>query len=114
MRIWPGRDGTLAQRGVAVGDDEIGVDMRLDAEAAAFRAGAERIVEREQPRLDLRDGEAGHRTGEFLREHQTLGATLVVDFGCLPSRGLGLLPPPLRGRVGEGGRYARVRLWLTP
>ena len=44
----------LRKRGVAVGDDEVGVDMLLDAEAAAFRAGAERIVEREQPRLDLR------------------------------------------------------------
>jgi hypothetical protein len=25
-----------------------------------------------------------------------------------------LLPPPLRGRVGEGGSPGRRRLWLTP
>ena len=47
--------------------------MLLDAEAAACRAGAERVVERKQPRLDLRNGEAGHRAGEFLREDQPLG-----------------------------------------
>jgi hypothetical protein len=44
----------------------------LDAEPAAFRAGAERIVEREQPRLDFRDGEAGDGTGEFFGEDEAL------------------------------------------
>ena len=53
--------------------------MLLDAEAAAVRAGAVRVVEREQPRLDLGDGEAGHRAGEFFREQDPLGPALVVD-----------------------------------
>ena len=44
-RFRPGRDGALAQRGVTVGDHQVGIDVLLDAEAAAFRAGAKRIVE---------------------------------------------------------------------
>ena len=72
-RLRPRRDRALAQRALLVGDDQVGVDVLLDAEPAAFRAGAERVVEREQPRLDLGNGEAGDRAGEFLREHQPVG-----------------------------------------
>src|SRR6516162_11390710 len=54
-RFRPWRYGTPAQRAVLVRNDEIGIDVLLDAEPAAFRTGAERVVEREQPRLDLRD-----------------------------------------------------------
>ncbi|MEZ0044221.1 hypothetical protein ABIA42_003100 [Bradyrhizobium sp. USDA 327] len=53
--------------------------MLLDAEAAAGRAGTIGIVEREQTRLDLGDGEAGDRTGELFREQDAFGAALVVD-----------------------------------
>ncbi len=53
--------------------------MLLDAEAAAGRAGAIGIVEREQPRLDFRNCEAGNRAGEFLREQNPLRPALVVD-----------------------------------
>ena len=60
--------------------------MLLNAEPAAFRTGAERIVEREQPRLDFRDGEAGHRTGEFLREDQPLGIGIASAIGGRTSR----------------------------
>ena len=80
-RFRPRRDRALAQRRVLVGDDEVGIDVLLDAEAAAFRAGAERIVEREQPRLDLRNGEAGHRAGEFLGEDQALGGLVALLVG---------------------------------
>ena len=72
-RFRPWRDGALAQRALLVGNDQVGIDVLLDAEPAAFRAGAERIVEREQPRLDLGNGEAGHRAGEFLGEDQAVG-----------------------------------------
>ena len=78
-RFRPRRDRAAAQGLVLVGNDEIGVDMLLDAKPAAGRAGAERVVEREQPRLDLGNGEARHRAGEFLREDQALGPALVVD-----------------------------------
>ena len=67
--------------------------MLLDAEPAAFRAGAERIVEREQPRLDLRNGEAGHRAGEFFREDEALGSlvALLVGLRARRRRGIGEL-----------------------
>ena len=92
-RLRPRRDRALAQRGVLVGDDQVGVDVLLDAEAAALRAGAERIVEREQPRLDLGDGEAGHRAGELLGEHHAAGAlvALLVRLGAFGRRGVGEL-----------------------
>ena len=99
-RFRPRRDRALAQGQLLVGDDQVLVDMLLDAEAAAGRAGAIGVVEREQPRLDLGNGEAGDRAGEFLREQDALGAALVVDFcgllvgffssaGCSGSRRVG-------------------------
>ena len=48
--------------------------QHLVPEAVAGRAGAERVVEREQPRLDLGDGEARDRAGELLREDDALAA----------------------------------------
>jgi hypothetical protein len=69
-RFRPRRYGAAAQRPVLVGNDQIGIDVLLDAEPAAFRTGAERIVEREQPRLDLGNGEAGNRAGEFFRKNE--------------------------------------------
>ena len=80
-RFRPRRNCALAQRALLVGDDEVGVDVLLDAKPAAFRAGAERIVEREQPRLDLGNGEAGHRAGEFFREGQPLGGLVALPVG---------------------------------
>ncbi len=55
--------------------------MLLDAEPAAFRAGAERVVEGEQARLDLRNGEAGDRAGEFFREDEALGGLVALLVG---------------------------------
>ncbi len=67
-RLGPWADGAVAQRDVLVGHDEAGVDGALAAEPVAGRAGAERIVEGEQPGLDLGNGEARYGAGEFLRE----------------------------------------------
>src|SRR6266849_3500328 len=72
-RTRPRSDRAPAQRGALVRNDEVGVDMLLHAEAAAGRAGAERIVEGEQPRFDLGNREAGYRAGEFFRERDALG-----------------------------------------
>ncbi len=80
--------------------------MLLDAKPAAFRAGAERIVEREQPRLDLGNGEAGNRAGEFFGEYDALGRVVALPIGF---RSPGLLPSPLWGGVGGGGRAASRR-----
>ena len=80
-RFRPRRDRALAQRALLVGNDQVGVDVLLDAEPAAFRAGAERIVEREQPRLDFRNGEAGDRASEFFGEDQALGGLVALPVG---------------------------------
>ena len=74
--------------------------MLLDAEAAAFRAGAERVVEREQPRLDFGNGEAGHRAGELLREDQPLGIGVAAAVGGR-ARGLAVGEFDHRQAVGE-------------
>ena len=49
----PRLDGALAERGLRIGDHELGVDLHAGAEAVALDAGAERGVERERPRLEL-------------------------------------------------------------
>ena len=74
-----------SQRQRWVGHDQLGVDALLQAQATAFRAGAEGIVEGEQPRLDLGDGEAGHRAGELRGEGDPLrlSAFLVGFAGVL-------------------------------
>src|SRR3954466_11524581 len=54
--------------------------MLLDAEAAAGWTRAVRVVEGEQPRLDFRDGEAGHRTGELFRKQDSFRSACVVSF----------------------------------
>src|SRR6185437_10685346 len=80
-RLRPRRDGALADARVLVGDDQLGVDVLLEAEAAAFRAGAERVVERKESGLDLRNGEAGDRAGEFLGEDQAFGGLVAALVG---------------------------------
>ena len=79
-RFRPRCDRALAQGQFLVGNDQIFVDMLLDAEAAAGRAGAIGVVEGEQSRLDFRNREAGNRAGEFFREQNPLRPALVVDF----------------------------------
>ena len=70
-RFGPGGDCATLQRLGRVRHDQLRIDRRLVADAAAGRAGAEGIVEGEEPRLDLRNREAGDRAGEFFREGQT-------------------------------------------
>ena len=71
---------TAFSRSVSVssGTTSAGSMVLLGAEAVAGRAGAVGIVEREQPRLDLGDGEAGDRAGEFLGEDDAVLALLVA------------------------------------
>ncbi len=71
-RFRPRRDRALAQGQFLVGNDQFLVDVLLDAEAAAGRAGAVGVVEGKQPGLDFRNGEAGDRAGEFFREQDPL------------------------------------------
>ncbi len=62
----PWRHRPLVQGLVAVRDHQIRVEGQLDAQTITGGAGAEGVVEREQPRLDLADGEARNRAGELL------------------------------------------------
>ena len=54
---------------VAIGHDEVHVELDDVAEAMARRAGAERVVEREQPRLRIFVGDAAAAALEPLAEH---------------------------------------------
>jgi hypothetical protein len=74
----PGLQGALGEREGRVGDDQLGVDHPLEAEAVAAVAGAVGRVEGEDPRLQLRDRGAAAEAGELLGEDQRLGP-LVVD-----------------------------------
>ena len=47
-----------------------GIEETLHAESVAVGAGADRTVEREQPRLQFRYPVTAHRTRELPREHQ--------------------------------------------
>ena len=64
-RLGPGRDGAFLQGQGLVGHHKRRIEIILYAKPVTLRAGAVRVVEAEQPRLDLRDGEAGDRAGEF-------------------------------------------------
>ena len=60
-----------------VGDDQLGVDHPLEAEAVAAVAGAVGRVEGEDPRLQLGDRGAAVEAGELLGEDQRLGLRVV-------------------------------------
>ena len=77
--VGPGRERAVVQAQRRVRHDQSGIELGLDAEAVAGRAGAERVVEGEQPRLDLVDGEAGDRAGEPGREGRAFAAVGVLD-----------------------------------
>ena len=67
-----------AQRLAGIGNDEIGVEEHARPQAVAGRAGAERVVEGEQPGLDLVDREAGHRAGELGREDRPFAVVGIL------------------------------------
>ena len=77
-RAGPGGDGASCQAEAMVRHHEVGVEIEADAEAVAARAGTERVVEGEEPGLDLLDGEARDRAGELGREDRPLAALRVL------------------------------------
>src|SRR5262249_23284606 len=81
----PREYGPAAQLAVLDRKDEAGNDVLPYADPAAFRASAERIVERKQPRLDFGNGEAGNRAGEFLRKDEAarIGGSCRREFGFI-------------------------------
>ncbi len=79
--VRPRADRTLGEAPPLVVDHQIGVEIELRAEPVAGRAGAERVVEREQPRLDLRDREPGNRAGELRGKDRLLAQIGVLGDG---------------------------------
>ena len=77
--VRPRRQRALVQAQRRIRHHQFGVEFRLDAEAVAGRAGAERVVEGEQPGLDLVDGEARDRAGEPRGKGRALTIVGVLD-----------------------------------
>ncbi len=97
----PRRDGAAGEAQIFVGHHEVRLEEQLGAEPVAGRAGAVRVVEGEQPRLDLLDGEARHRAGELRREDDPFGSfPLTLS-----------LSPPGRGDAVAGGRGTPLSPW---
>ena len=67
--VGPGGDRALGQGFALIGDDQIGVEGHADAETIAGGAGAEGVVEGEQPGFDFINGEAGDGAGELGGKH---------------------------------------------
>ena len=78
VRLAPRLDGALADRLRRIGDDEIHVELDDVAEAVAGRARAERVVEREQPRLRIFVGDPARAAVEALGEDDRNG---IRDLG---------------------------------
>ena len=74
----PWRNRAFAQGHGIIRHDQCRIEIKLCAEAVAGRASAMRIVERKQPGLDLRNGEAGNRAGEFRRHDQLLRRSVFL------------------------------------
>ncbi len=87
----PRRNGPAGQGLLRIGNDQVLVEGQLDAQTVAGRTGAERIIERKQPGLDLGNGEAGHGAGELFREQDALRLGLALgnigEFGDRQSIG---------------------------
>ena len=68
----PPADGAVGDAGRRVGDDQVRVEVLLDAQPVALLAGADRVVEREQARLEFADAVAALGAGETRREHEVV------------------------------------------
>src|SRR5256712_5962873 len=88
----PRRQGAGPQRAVGVRHQPLGIDLEARADAAALRAGAVGVVEREHARRHLGERDAALRAGEALGENHGLGGWEVVRARTAPPR-----PPRSRG-----------------
>ena len=89
------------ERQMRIGDDLLGIEEFLRAEAVAARTGADRAVEGEQPRLELRQRVIADRACELGGEHE-LGARGSSMYATVPARA-----DAQRGLEGFGRRWLR-------
>ena len=74
----PGRDGTLVDRQVRVGDDQLGVDLEGGAQAVASLASSVGGVEGEVARRRLAEAGSALRAGEVLAEGEQFVVALAL------------------------------------
>ena len=115
----PALDRAARQAERGKGDHPVGVEHRRHAEAAAGRAGADRRVEREQARLELRERVVAERAGELAREQVFSLSRLRERAGVrVPDRGTKL--DRERPAVGDAQRrlvafgQPLLDAWLDP
>src|SRR3954447_2967213 len=72
-RLAPGEDDAFQDRDARIAQHQLGIHLAPGAHAVAIGAGAERRVERELPRLQLRERQAADRTGKALRKDDGFG-----------------------------------------
>ena len=93
----PRHERAVVDRDRRIGDEQVGIDLLLRAEAGAARARAVRRVEGEDPRLQLGQRDAVVGAGEVLGEEQLLAALHEIDRHeplRKPGRGLDRLREP--------------------
>src|SRR5437867_5204010 len=69
----PGRQRAVLERASGIRYEPDRVDLVARTEPSALRARAVRVVEREHPRRDLREGDAALRAGQLLRKGDWTG-----------------------------------------
>ena len=92
------------QRQMRIGDDLVGVEEFLRAEAVAGRTRADRTVEGEQPGFELAQGVVANGAGELVGENQFGPAGIVHERDARHA-----LTEPQRGFEGFGETLAQVR-----
>ena len=107
MDLAHGANRALAQRHVLFRNDQRRIDRLLEPEAIAGRAGAERIVEREQPRLDFGNGEAGDGAGEFFRKQHALMRFVLGFVGAFLGGAAGI--KRLVGELGNRDAFGKAQ-----
>ena len=74
-----GGDTAIHDAEIGIGDDKGGINEHLHAQARALGAGAVGVIEGEEPRRQLFDGDAAVLTGVILREGDPSVFTHQID-----------------------------------
>ena len=102
VRLAPGLDGVLRDRLLRIGHDQIHVELDDVAEPVAGRARAERVVEREQPRLRVFVADAARTAleslGKQMHDWWLGGGGWRLGGWWLVTGGLAIATPPRRLR----------------